>query len=85
MRVGLGVRAPSGVLDAETVQQRIPVRARANGTFPLTVSIMTPQGDVTIATPTELTVQATILSGFGVVLSLVAGLVMLYQVGKSLS
>ena len=63
-------------LDTETVQQRIPVRARANGTFPLTVSIMTPQGDVTVATPTELTVQSTTLSGFGVVLSVGALLVL---------
>jgi Family of unknown function (DUF6049) len=63
-------------LDADTVQQRISVKARANGTFPLTVSIMTPQGDVAVAPPTELTVHATTLSGFGVVLTVGALLVL---------
>jgi hypothetical protein len=63
-------------LDAETVQQRITVKARANGTFPLTVSIMTPDGDVAVAAPTELTVHATTLSGFGVVLTVGALLVL---------
>jgi len=63
-------------LDAETVQQRITVKARANGTFPLTVSILTPAGDVAVAPSTELTVHATTLSGFGVVLT-VGGLLVL--------
>jgi Family of unknown function (DUF6049) len=63
-------------LDAETVQQRITVKARANGTFPLMVSIMTPEGDVAVAPPTELTVHATTLSGFGVVLTVGALLVL---------
>ena len=53
-------------LEADTVQQRISVKARANGTFPLTVSLMTPDGDVAVAPSTELTVHATTLSGFGV-------------------
>jgi hypothetical protein len=63
-------------LDAETVQQRITVKARANGTFPLTVTIMTPTGDVAVAPSTELTVHATTLSGFGVVLTVGALLVL---------
>ena len=63
-------------LDAETVQQRVAVKARANGTFPLTITIMTPDGDVAVAPPTELTVHATTLSGFGVVLSVGALLVL---------
>ena len=63
-------------LDAETVQQRVTVKARANGTFPLTVTIMTPEGDVAVAPPTELTVHATTLSGFGVVLTVGALLVL---------
>ncbi len=63
-------------LDAETVQQRITVKARANGTFPLTVTIMTPAGDVPVAPTSELTVHATTLSGFGVVLTVGALLVL---------
>ena len=63
-------------LDDETVQQRVTVKARANGTFPLTVSILTPEGDLAVAPPTELTVQATTLSGFGVVLTVGALLVL---------
>jgi hypothetical protein len=63
-------------LDTDTVQQPIAVKARANGTFPLTVSIMTPDGDVAVAPSTELTVHATTLSGFGVVLTVGALLVL---------
>jgi hypothetical protein len=63
-------------LDADTVQERVAVKARANGTFPLTVSIMTPDGDVAVAPPSELTVHATTLSGFGVVLTVGALLVL---------
>jgi hypothetical protein len=63
-------------MDTDTVQQRITVKARANGTFPLKVSIMTPDGDVAVAPSTELTVHATTLSGFGVVLTVGALLVL---------
>jgi hypothetical protein len=63
-------------LDSETVQERITVRARANGTFPLTVQVTTPQGDIPLAPSAELTVHATTLSGFGVVLTVGALLVL---------
>ena len=63
-------------LDTDTVQQRVTVKARANGTFPLTVTIMTPEGDLAVAPSTELTVHATTLSGFGVVLTVGALLVL---------
>jgi len=63
-------------LDTDTVQQRVTVKARANGTFPLTVTVMTPQGDLAVAPSTELTVHATTLSGFGVVLTVGALLVL---------
>jgi hypothetical protein len=56
-------------LDADTVQQRVAVKARSNGTFPLTVQVVTPSGGVPVAPSTELTVQATTLSGFGVALT----------------
>jgi hypothetical protein len=56
-------------LDADVVQQRVPVSARASGTFPLTVQILTPSGDVAVAPATEMTVQATALSGLGIVLT----------------
>src|SRR5205823_5115831 len=64
-------------LDAETVQQRVTVKARANGTFPLTVSVMTPTGGIPVAPASELTVHATTLSGFGVVLTVGALLVLI--------
>jgi hypothetical protein len=63
-------------LDSDIVQERVAVKARANGTFPLTVTILTPDGDLPVAQPTELTVQATTLSGFGVVLTVGALLVL---------
>jgi hypothetical protein len=63
-------------LDSDTVQERVAVKARANGTFPLTVTILTPEGGLPVAQPTELTVQATTLSGFGVVLTVGALLVL---------
>ena len=63
-------------LDAETVQERVSVQARANGTVPLTVRIITPHGDLSVAPATELTVHATTLSGFGVVLTVGALLVL---------
>ena len=63
-------------LDAETVQQRVAVKARSNGTFPLTVEVLTPTGDTAVAPMTELTVQATTLSGFGVALTVGALLVL---------
>jgi hypothetical protein len=63
-------------LDNETVQERVGVQARANGTFPLTVRITTPEGDIAVAPSSELTVHATTLSGFGVVLTVGALLVL---------
>lgn len=63
-------------LDTETVQQRVAVKARSNGTFPLTVQVLTPTGDLPVAPMTELTVQATTLSGFGVALTVGALLVL---------
>jgi hypothetical protein len=63
-------------LDNETVQERVAVQARANGTFPLTVRITTPEGDIAVAPSSELTVHATTLSGFGVVLTVGALLVL---------
>jgi len=58
------------------VQQRVAVKARSNGTFPLTVEVLTPSGDTAVAPMTELTVQATTLSGFGVALTVGALLVL---------
>jgi hypothetical protein len=56
-------------LDDETVQQRVPVEARANGTFPLEIEILTPAGDALPEAQATLTVQATALSGFGAVIT----------------
>ncbi len=63
-------------LDGETVQHRVAVKARSNGTFPLTVQVLSPSGGIPVAPMTELTVQATTLSGFGVALTAGALLVL---------
>jgi hypothetical protein len=52
-----------------TQQIRIPVEARANGTFPLTVEVLTPRGDQSVAPSTQLTVQVTRLTGLGVLVT----------------
>jgi hypothetical protein len=51
-----------------TQQIRVPVKTRASGTFPMTVEVLTPEGDVRVAPATQLTVQVSALSGLGIVL-----------------
>jgi hypothetical protein len=57
------------IVVVDGVQQvRVPVETRASGTFPLTVQVLTPEGDVPVAPPSVLTVQVSALSGLGIVL-----------------
>jgi len=58
------------VVEVDGSQQvRVPVEARASGTFPLTVELLSLTGDVPVGTTTQLTVQATALGGLGLLLS----------------
>ncbi|HEX9258290.1 MAG TPA: DUF6049 family protein, partial [Acidimicrobiales bacterium] len=57
-------------------QVRVPVDVRASGTFPLTVQLLSPEGDVPVGATTQLTVQATALGGLGILLSVGALLVL---------
>lgn len=60
-----------------SVQLRIPVEARSNGTFPLEVTAVTPGGDVPVSSTAEATVRVTAVAGLGLALSVGAGLVLL--------
>jgi hypothetical protein len=59
-----------------SVQLRIPVEARSNGTFPLIVAAVTPDGDVPVSPPSEVTVRVTAVAGLGLALSVGAILVL---------
>jgi hypothetical protein len=55
---------------------RVPVEARASGTFPLTVQVLTPTGDIPVVPAAQLTVQARRLTGLGIGLTVGAALVL---------
>ena len=63
------------VTDGAT-QVRVPVEARASGTFPVTVDLLTPTGSQPVAPSTQLTVRSTGLSGLGLALSVGALIVL---------
>lgn len=54
----------------------IPVEVRSNGRFPVSVTLLTPEGDVPLGTPVEFAVRSTALTGLGQVVT-VAGLLIL--------
>ncbi len=56
---------------------RIPIEARTNGRFPVTLDVITPLGDVRITPPVPLTASITALSGIGNLVTGVALLVLL--------
>ena len=62
---------------------RIPVRARTSGSFPLTVSVVTPENGLVLAS-TRFTVRSTAASGVGVGLSIGAGVFLLFWWGRHL-
>jgi hypothetical protein len=59
-----------------SVQLRIPVEARSNGTFALIIAAVTPEGDVPVSPPSEVTVRVTAVAGLGLALSAGAILVL---------
>jgi hypothetical protein len=60
------------------------VQARSSGAFPLTVTLESPDGRLTLST-TRFTVRSTAASGLGVVLSIGAGIVLLAWWARSFS
>lgn len=62
----------SKTLSGPTTRLDIAVRARVSGTFPLKVTVTSPDGVLTLAT-VDYSVQSTAVSGVGVVLSVGAG------------
>lgn len=63
-------------LNDPTTRLNVPIRARASGTFPLVVSVTSPDGVLTLAR-TDYTVQSTAVSGVGLVLSIGAAVFLL--------
>jgi hypothetical protein len=70
-RNGIAVRLTTGANDL-----RIPVRARASGSFPLDVTVSTPRGSRTLAEG-RFSVRTTVLSGVGIALTAGSLLVLL--------
>ena len=59
----------------------IPVQTRASGSFPLVVTVWSPDGAVSIAT-TRFTVRSTAVSGVGLALTIAAGLFLVLWWGR---
>jgi hypothetical protein len=55
---------------------RVPVEAKSNGTFRVTATLLTPDGDAPLAPPMTLTVRSTALSGLGILVTIAAALVL---------
>jgi hypothetical protein len=51
---------------------RVPVEAKTNGTFQVTASLLTPEGDAPLGPPMALTVRSTALSGLGILVTIAA-------------
>lgn len=58
------------------LQLRVPVEARATGTFPLTIEVLTPVGERPLTAPAQLTVRVAVLAGFGLLFTVGALLVL---------
>jgi hypothetical protein len=61
----------------DTVQVRLPVEARSNGTFQLVMTAVTPEGDVAVSPRAQATVRVTAVAGLGLALSVGAVLVLI--------
>lgn len=59
-----------------TLDVEIPVEVRSNGRFPVSVTLLTPEGDVPLGTPVEFAARATALTGLGQVVTVAGGLVL---------
>ncbi|MDQ2754264.1 MAG: DUF6049 family protein [Actinomycetota bacterium] len=60
-------------LTSQSTTLKVPVETRTSGVFSLAVSVLSPDGSVTLATARN-TVRSTVFSGVGVILIVVAGL-----------
>jgi hypothetical protein len=63
-------------VDQSSPPFRVPVEAKANGTFQVTAFLLTPDGDALLGPPTAITVRSTALSGLGILVTIGAGLVL---------
>ena len=52
---------------------RVPVEAKSNGTFQVTATLLTPDGDAPLGPPMAITVRSTALSGLGILVTTAAG------------
>lgn len=66
------VAVPGGT----TTEVEIPVEVRSNGRFPVSVTLLTPEGDVPLGEPIEFAARATALTGLGQVASVAGGLIL---------
>jgi hypothetical protein len=71
-------------LTRRTTTELFTVQARSSGAFPLTVTLESPDGRLTMST-SRFTVRSTAASGLGVVLSIGAGAVLLAWWARSFS
>jgi hypothetical protein len=55
---------------------RVPVEAKSNGTFRVTATLLTPEGDALLAPPMTITVRSTALSGLGILVTIAAAVVL---------
>lgn len=53
---------------------RVPVEAKSNGTFQVTATLLTPQGDAPLGPPIAITVRSTALSGLGILVTIAGAL-----------
>jgi hypothetical protein len=54
----------------------VPVEAKSNGTFRVTATLLTPDGDALLAPPMTITVRSTALSGLGILVTIAAAVVL---------
>ena len=59
-----------------TTEVEIPVEVRSNGRFPVSVTLLTPEGDVPLGIPVEFAARATALTGLGQVVTVAGGLIL---------
>jgi hypothetical protein len=61
---------------ADVIEVEIPVEARTNGRFPVSVSLLTPLGDVPLHPPVEFAARVNALTGLGQVVTAVGALLL---------
>jgi hypothetical protein len=59
-----------------TSEVEIAVEVRSNGRFPVSVTLLTPEGDVPLGEPVEFAARATALTGLGQVVTVAGGLIL---------